>query len=106
MTWLYLILAILCEVTATTALKLSDGFSKLGPSVVTLVGYLLAFLLLALALRELDVGVAYAIWSGIGTALVAVVGLLFLDEKLAWPAWVGIGLVVCGVILVEMFAEA
>lgn len=105
MTWVYLGLAIVSEVSATTSLKLSDGFSKLGPSLVTIVGYLLAFFLLSLALKEIDVGVAYAIWAGIGTALVAVVGRLFLGEEMAWPAWVGIGLVVCGVVLVEGFAH-
>jgi small multidrug resistance pump len=105
MTWLYLALAIASEVTATTSLKVSDGFSRLGPSIVTVVGYVVAFLLLGLALRELDVGEAYAIWAGVGTALVAVVSYLFLDESMSWQAWVGIGLIVLGVVLVEAFAK-
>ncbi|MCE7884890.1 MAG: QacE family quaternary ammonium compound efflux SMR transporter [Actinobacteria bacterium ATB1] len=106
MTWLHLALAIASEITATTFLKLSEGFSKLGPSLVTAAGYLLAFFFLAQALRELNVGVAYAVWAGTGTALVAVVGRIFLDEEMAWPGWVGICLIVAGVVLVESYSHA
>ena len=106
MAWIYLGLAICSEVTATTFLKLSEGFSRLVPSVIVVVGYVIAFWFLSLALKTFDVGVAYTIWAGTGTALVALIGWLFLNEHIAWPVWVGIGLVIGGVVLVEAFSGA
>ncbi len=102
--WIYLAIAICSEVTATTFLKLSDGFSKLVPSVIVVAGYVLSFVLLSFALKTFSVGVAYAIWAGTGTALVALVGWLFLSESIAWPVWLGIGLVIAGVIVVQAFS--
>lgn len=74
------------------------------PSVGVVVGYVAAFLLLALVLKTMSVGVVYAIWAGTGTALVAVVSALFLGERIEWPAWIGIGLIVTGVVLVEGYS--
>ena len=76
MTYLYLFMAILAEVIATSALKSADGFTKLGPSIMVVVGYGAAFYLLSLVLRHMTVGVAYAIWSGVGIVLVALVGFV------------------------------
>jgi multidrug transporter EmrE-like cation transporter len=75
------------------------------PSVGVVVGYASAFLLLSLVLKSMSVGVVYAIWAGVGTALVAIVSALFLGEAIEWPAWIGIGMIVAGVVLVESNSE-
>lgn len=107
MTYLLLALAIVCEVAATVSLKLSEGFSRLGPSVVVVVGYLAAFALLSQALaRGLDVGVAYGLWAAAGVALVAVAGTVLLGETLTWVQVGGIGLVIAGVLALELGATA
>ncbi len=80
MEWIFLILAILFEITGTTMLKLSDGFSKLAPSVAMVVFYALSFGTLSLTLKRIDVGVAYAVWSALGTALIAAIGVLWFNE--------------------------
>ncbi len=105
-TWLLLSAAILSEVAGTTCLKLADGFTKLAPSLAVPIGYGAAFFLLALVLKSMSVGVVYAIWAGVGTALVAIVSALFLGEAIEWPAWIGIVLIVAGVVLVEAYSEA
>ena len=102
--WLLLVDAILSEVGATTCLKLADGFTEPVPSVGVVVGYAAAFFLLAMVLKDMSVGVVYAIWAGTGTALVAIVSFLFLDEQIEWPAWIGIALIVVGVVLVESYS--
>ncbi|CAN5565134.1 multidrug efflux SMR transporter [soil metagenome] len=102
MTWLLLGGAILSEVIGTLALRASEGFSKLGPSVLMGVGYVVSFLLLAQVLeRGMTVGVAYAIWAGLGVALVAVLGRLLFDDPLTWVTGAGIVAIVGGVVLVE-----
>jgi small multidrug resistance pump len=99
-----LFLAILGEVVGTVALKASDGFARLGPSVVV-VGYGLSFYLLALALKQIPLGVAYAIWSGLGTAGAVVAGILLWRESLNL-AGVGILLIIAGVVLLNVFSGA
>jgi small multidrug resistance pump len=99
-----LFLAILGEVVGTVALKVSDGFARLGPSVVV-VGYGLSFYLLALALKQIPLGVAYAIWSGLGTAGAVVAGILLWRESLNL-AGVGILLIIAGVVLLNVFSGA
>jgi small multidrug resistance pump len=83
MHYLYLAAAIVCEVAGTSALKLSDGMTRLGPSVVVVVGYVLAFFLLSLTLRSVPVGIAYAIWSGVGIVLISIVGAIWFKQKLS-----------------------
>ncbi|WP_052851702.1 DMT family transporter [Streptomyces avicenniae] len=102
MTYVLLACAILAEIAGTTLMKVSDGFSKLWPTLGTTVCYLVAFLLLARTLRQLDVGVAYAIWSGAGTALIAAIGILFLDEPATLAKALGIGLVIAGVVVLNV----
>ena len=102
MAWLLLGLAIVAEVVGTLSLKASDGFSKLWPSVLVVVGYATAFALLGLALRSLQVGVSYAIWSGLGTVGAAVGGLLLFGEKLPVLVIAGIGVVVAGVVMITL----
>ena len=92
MKWVYLLLAIVSEVVATSALKSSESFSRLWPSVLTVVGYGVAFYLLSLTLRELPVGIAYAIWSGVGIVLVSLAAVVLFGQKLDLPALIGMGL--------------
>ncbi|MGW0081669.1 DMT family transporter [Streptomyces sp. NPDC003393] len=94
--------AITAEVTATTAMKYSDGFSRLGPSLVTLVGYLLSFFLLAQTLKSVSIGTAYAIWAGIGTAAVAALGLVLFGEGLSPAKVTGIVLIIGGVVVLNL----
>jgi small multidrug resistance pump len=104
-TWLFLAGAILTEVVATTALKLSEGFTKLVPSIVVVVGYVTAFGLLSQALtRGMAIGVAYGVWSAVGVALVAIVGAAFLGESMTWVQVGGIALVIAGVLALELGA--
>lgn len=98
MPWILLSLAIATEIAATTALKASESFSRLGPSVVVVVGYVASFVLLARALRDLEVGVAYAIWSAAGTAIVAVLGIWLFGESASVAKAFWVGVIVVGVI--------
>ncbi len=103
MAWLLLAGAIATEVIATAALKLTDGFSRLVPSIVVVIGYVASFALLAQALRRhLQVSVAYAVWSGVGTAAIAVIGAALLDEPLTTVKVLGIVLVIGGVVLLNL----
>ncbi|MFF0206125.1 DMT family transporter [Streptomyces sp. NPDC005017] len=99
----YLLLAgaIAAEVCATTALKYTDGFSRLLPSVLTALGYVVSFLLLAQTLRTVSVGTAYAIWSGVGTAVIATIGVLFLGEGMNTAKAAGIALIIVGVVVLN-----
>ncbi|KUF13811.1 DMT family transporter [Streptomyces silvensis] len=94
--------AIAAEVAGTTAMKYSEGFSRLWPSLFTVAGYLLAFTLLAQTLKTLSVGTAYAIWAGIGTAAVAGIGMLFLGESASMVKILGIVLVIAGVVVLNL----
>ncbi|MEU8999898.1 multidrug efflux SMR transporter [Streptomyces caniferus] len=102
MAYLMLAGAILSEVLATTAMKYSDGFSRLWPSLYTAAGYLLAFFLLAQTLRTMSVGTAYAIWAGIGTALIAAIGMVFLGESASALKILGVLLVIAGVVVLNL----
>jgi len=101
--WTYLILAILAEVIGSTGLKASQGFSKLLPSSVVVVGYASAFYFLSLALKTVPLNIAYAVWSGLGTALIALLGVVFLRESINFPMALGIVLIVAGVALLQVF---
>ncbi len=103
--WVYLIIAIIAEVVATSALKASDGFTRPGPAVITAVGYALAFYLLALALKTIPVGVAYAIWSGVGIVAIALIGYLVFGQTLDAAALVGIALILAGVLVLNVFSS-
>lgn len=104
MTWFYLSIAILCEVIATSSLKLSDGFTRLWPSLITVLGYGVAFYLLAVSMRTLPTGIIYAIWSGTGVVLIGLVGWLFMGQKLDLPAVLGMGLIIAGVVVINLFS--
>jgi small multidrug resistance pump len=98
MSWLYLVLAIVLEVSGTTSMKLSEGFTKILPSVLMFVFYGLSLSALTLALKKIDVSLAYAVWSGLGTALIASIGVLWLKEPLNTLKVVSLMLIVIGVI--------
>lgn len=103
MAWLILAGAIIAEVLATTALKLSDGFAHKGWALVVVAGYAAAFLLLAQALKlHLEVGTAYAVWAGAGTAVIAAIGVLFLGETLTLAKVAGIALIIGGVLVLNL----
>ncbi|MET9895763.1 multidrug efflux SMR transporter [Streptomyces sp. NPDC006465] len=94
--------AIAAEVGATTAMKYTEGFSRLWPSLLTVLGYVVAFALLAQTLKTVSVGTAYAIWAGVGTAAIAAIGMLFLGEGLTAAKAAGIALIIGGVVLLNL----
>lgn len=104
--WLFLAVAIAGEVTATSALKSSEGFSKLVPSVMVVTGYVVAFYFLSLTLKTMQVGVAYAIWAGVGVVLVAAIAWLVGGQKLDAPAMIGMALIVAGVVVMNLFSKS
>jgi len=98
MTWLYLALAITLEVSGTTCMKLSEGFTKTVPSVLLFVFYTVSFCFLTLALKKIDVSIAYAVWSGVGTALIATIGVLWFKEPATALKLISLGLIIIGVV--------
>ncbi|GAA3369948.1 multidrug efflux SMR transporter [Streptomyces sannanensis] len=94
--------AIASEITATSALKYTEGFTKLWPSLLTLLGYGLSFYLLALTLKSMSIGTAYAIWSGVGTAVVATIGVVFMGESMTVVKAAGLALVIAGVVVLNL----
>lgn len=105
MQWIYLTIAIVSEVVATSALKSAEGFTRLIPSVLVVAGYALAFYFLSLTLRTIPLGVAYAIWAGVGVALVALVGWLVYHQSLGIAELIGIALIVSGVVVLNLFSK-
>jgi small multidrug resistance pump len=103
--WLFLAIAIVSETIATSALKSSEGFSRLLPSVLVVIGYAVAFYFLSLTLRTIPVGIAYAVWSGVGIVLITLVGWLAFGQKMDTPALLGMGLIVAGVIVMNVFSK-
>lgn len=101
-----LALAITAEIIATSALKMSNGFSRLIPSIVVVVGYGATFFFLSLTLRSIPIGVAYAIWSGVGIAVITLIGWLFFKQSLDLAAVLGIGLIITGVLILNFFSHA
>lgn len=104
--WFYLTIAIIAEVIGTSFLKESAGFTKLVPSVVVVVGYVVAFYFLGLTLKTLPIGIAYAVWAGAGVALMAIVGYVFFRQQLDVPAVTGILLIVSGVAVINLFSAS
>ena len=103
--WMFLVLAIISEVIATTSLKSTEGFTKLVPSIIVVVGYTSAFYFVSLTLDTLPVGIVYAIWSGVGIALIAIISVIVLDQKLDAGAVVGMGLIIAGVVVMRVFSK-
>jgi small multidrug resistance pump len=103
--WLFLAIAVVGEVVATSALKSSEGFSKLLPSAIVLVGYGVAFYFLSLALKSISVGIAYAVWAGLGIVLVAAIAWIFHGQKLDAWALLGMGLIISGVAVLNLLSK-
>lgn len=106
MPWLYLALAIVAEIVGTTALKASEGFSNWPFAVASLACYALAFYLLSLVLLSIPVGIAYALWAGVGVAAVSLVGWLLFGQSLDLPAMIGIAMIVGGVIVINTLSDS
>lgn len=105
MSYLYLAIAIISEVIGTSALKASDEFTRVVPSLITLVAFVTAFYFLSLCLRTIPVGIAYAIWSGVGIVLISLIGRFVFGQTLDLPALIGMGLIVAGVIVINVFSR-
>jgi small multidrug resistance pump len=106
MVWVYLLLAIAAEVVATSALKASESFTRLLPSLVVVVGYSAAFYLLSLTFRTLPVGVVYAIWSGVGIVMISAVGWIVFRQNLDAAALIGIALIIAGVAVINLMSKS
>ena len=105
MAYLYLAIAIVAEVIGTSALKASDEFTNLVPSLVVVAGYGVAFYFMTLALRSIPIGITYAVWSGVGIVLITVAGGLLYEEIPDVPAIIGMGLIVTGVVVIHVFSK-
>ena len=100
--WVYLLIAILTEVVGTTMMKVSQGLTRLMPSVLMFVMYAISFVFMALALKKIEVGTAYAIWSGLGTAMIATIGIMAFRESISIPKLLGLVLIIGGVVLLNL----
>lgn len=105
MQWIYLGIAIVSEVIATSALKAAEGFTRPLPSVMVIAGYAAAFYFLSLTLRTIPIGITYAIWSGVGVALISIVGWVVYQQRLDTASLIGIGLIVGGVAVIHLFGK-
>jgi small multidrug resistance pump len=106
MKWVFLSVAIIAETIATSALKYSNGFKNIIPSVAVIICYLTAFYFFSLTLKQIPVGVAYAIWSGVGIILIALVSRLWHKQVLDLPAIIGIGFIIIGVVIMNVFSKS
>jgi len=105
MYWILLGIAIVTEVLGTSALKSAEGFTRLLPSVIVIVSYSISFYLLSLCLRSIPVGVVYAVWSGVGIVLLALIGAFFFRQTLDTPAIIGVSLILAGVLVINLFSH-
>lgn len=106
MNYLFLAIAIVAEVLGTSFMKQSEGFTRLAPSLVTVIAYAIAFYCLSLTLRTIPTGMAYAIWSGVGIVLIAAIAWIFQGQKLDAPAMLGLALIIAGVAVLNLFSKA
>lgn len=104
--WVYLGLAIFSEVVATASLKSTEGFTRFVPSIVVIIGYCSAFYFLSLTLDTIPIGVAYAVWSGVGVATITVVSYVWYGQKIDTTGIIGIGLIIAGVVVLRLFSES
>ena len=103
--YLYLLLAVLAETIGTTALQASQQFTRFWPSVIVIVGYAFAFYLLAMTLKVMPVGIVYAIWSGLGIFLIALIGFVVFGQRLDWPAILGLAMILAGILIIHLFSK-
>lgn len=105
MPYVYLIIAVGVETIATTSLKMSESFTKLVPSLVTILGYAISFYLLSLCLKTMKVGFAYAMWSGLGIVLITIIGVIAFKQKIDLAGMLGMGLIIAGVVVLNVFSN-
>lgn len=105
MHYLYLVLAVAAETIGTTALQASQQFTRIGPTLITVLAYTTAFFFLGLALKNIPVGVAYAIWSGLGIVLIAAIGYLVFGQRLDLPAVLGLAMIIGGIVVIQLFSK-
>lgn len=105
MPWLYMAGAIFCEIIATSALKSAEGFTRPVPTALVLVGYGIAFYCLSVALRTIPVGIAYAVWSGVGIVAISLIGLFWYRQTIDAAGLIGMGLIVAGVLVINLFSQ-
>ena len=106
MKWIYLGVAIVSEVIASSALRASDGFTRVGPTLALIIGYGVSFYFLSLTLRTIPMGIAYAVWSGVGILLICVVGWVLFEQKLDLAAIIGLALIIAGVVILNVFSKS
>ena len=106
MKWIFLSIAIVAEVMATTALKSAEGFTKLVPSIIVIAGYGTAFFFLSITLKSIPVGIAYAIWSGVGIILITIIAYFVYKQSLDVPAVIGILFIIAGVLVINVFSKS
>lgn len=105
-TYIYLMLAIVCETLGTMFLKASNGFTKPLPAAAALIGFIIALVLLSKTLQTIPVGIVYAFWSGIGIVLITILGVILFKQNLDLPSYIGIGLILVGVVVLQVFSSA
>ena len=106
MHYVYLIIAVICETAGTSAIQASQQFTRFWPSVMVAVCFALAFWFLSLTLRTMPVGVMYAMWSGLGIVLIAIIGFVVFGQKLDAPALIGIAMIVAGIVVINLFSNS
>ncbi|WP_273486282.1 SMR family transporter [Lentibacter algarum] len=106
MPYLYLAIAVAFETIGTSAMQASQQFTRLWPSVLVIVGYAISFYFMALTLRFMPVGIVYALWSGLGIILIALIGYAVFGQKLDLPAIAGLGLIIAGIVVIQLFSNA
>lgn len=104
--WIYLLAAIISEVIATSSLKLSEGFSNLIPSITTIIGYIVSFFFLSLAIKTIPLSIAYTLWAGIGTVAIVLISIFVFKQPVDIPAILGIILITVGVIVIQLFSSS
>ncbi len=104
--YFYLAVAIILEVVGTASLKMSEGFTKFVPSLITAMTYAGAFYFLSLTLRNIPLGIAYAVWSGVGIVLISLIGVIAFNQKLDWAAIIGISFILAGVVIINLFSAS
>ncbi|MDC9720840.1 MAG: SMR family transporter [Gammaproteobacteria bacterium] len=104
--WMLLLCAVVCEVVGTSAIKYSEGFTKIVPTVIVFIGFGVAFYLLSITLKVIPIGMAYAVWSGLGIVLISVIGHFVFQQRLDTPAFIGMSFILAGVIIMQVFSKA